>query len=58
MKAENREHNLRLLLNVPDHFPQSFYDMLEQLLVYSSKKHGTARELLDCEFVVQRGVCD
>jgi hypothetical protein len=52
MKVENREQNSRLLLNVPNQFPQSFYDMLEQLLVYSSKKRGTARKIVDCEFAV------
>lgn len=43
--------NLRLLPNFPEDLPDSFYAMLEDLLVYRHKKRKTAGEILNDEFV-------
>ena len=49
LQSANR--NLRDLPNFPEDLPDSFYDMLEGLLVYKHKKRKTAGEMLDHEFV-------
>mmetsp|Transcript_10737 Transcript_10737/g.14409 ORF Transcript_10737/g.14409 Transcript_10737/m.14409 type:complete len:370 (-) Transcript_10737:505-1614(-) len=53
IREEGKERNLKLLPNVPDDYPSSFYDMLERLLEYSPKKRVTAEEMLSCDFVVE-----
>jgi serine/threonine protein kinase len=45
------KRNLRDLPNLPDDMPDSFYDMLDGLLVYKHKFRKTAREMLKHEFV-------
>jgi serine/threonine protein kinase len=49
LQSNNR--NLRQLPNIPNDLPDSFYDMLEGLLVYKHKLRKTAGELLQHEFV-------
>jgi len=48
-KSKNR--NLRTLPNMPDNMPDSFYDLLEELLCYRHKGRKSAGELLNHEFV-------
>ena len=48
-KSKNR--NLRSLPNMPDNMPDSFYDLLEELLCYRHKGRKSAGELLNHEFV-------
>jgi serine/threonine protein kinase len=43
--------NLRQLPNLPNDLPDSFYDLLEQLLNYRHKRRASAGDLLDHEFV-------
>lgn len=54
-KAFNLLHtanrNLKDLPNLPDDMPDSFYDMLEGLLVYRHRKRKSAGEMLEHEFV-------
>lgn len=47
--AKNRD--LKSLPNLPEDMPESYYDMLEGLLVYRHKKRKTASEMLSHEFV-------
>jgi serine/threonine protein kinase len=49
---QKNERNLRDLPNLPDDMPDSFYNMLEGLLVYKHKARKTAGEMLDHEFVL------
>jgi len=52
LQSSNANRNLRSLPNLPDNMPDSYYDMLEELLVYRHKKRKTAGQILrDCEFV-------
>lgn len=48
-KSKNR--NLRTLPNMPDYMPDSFYDLLEELLCYRHKFRKSAGDLLGHEFV-------
>lgn len=48
-KSKNR--HLRELPNMPEDMPDSFYDLLEQLLYYRHKQRKSAGELLGHEFV-------
>lgn len=47
--AHNR--NLRQLPNLPRDLPDSFYDLMEQLLNYRHKRRASAGDLLNHEFV-------
>mmetsp|Transcript_53649 Transcript_53649/g.130713 ORF Transcript_53649/g.130713 Transcript_53649/m.130713 type:complete len:819 (-) Transcript_53649:1308-3764(-) len=49
---QQNDRDLRNLPNLPDDMPDSFYDMLEGLLVYKHKGRKTAGEMLDHEFVL------
>eukprot|EP00934_Nitzschia_sp_Nitz4_P003188 Nitzschia sp. Nitz4//scaffold81_size91200//84479//86307//NITZ4_005003-RA/size91200-snap-gene-0.26-mRNA-1//1//CDS//3329558761//3178//frame0 len=49
LQSSNRV--LRELPNLPDNMPDSYYDLLEGLLVYRYKKRKTAGECLSHEFV-------
>jgi calcium-dependent protein kinase len=52
LQSSKTNRNLRSLPNLPDNMPDSYYDMLEELLVYRHKKRKTAGQILqDCEFV-------
>lgn len=46
-----KDRDLRKLPNLPENMPESYYDMLEGLLVYRHKKRKTAGEMLTHEFV-------
>lgn len=45
------QRNLRDLPNLPDDMPDSFYDMLDGLLVYKHKLRKSAGDMLSHEFV-------
>ena len=47
--AKNRD--LKSLPNLPEDMPETYYDMLEGLLVYRHKRRKTAAEMLSHEFV-------
>ena len=47
--AKNRD--LKKLPNLPENMPESYYDMLEGLLVYRHKQRKSAEEMLSHEFV-------
>jgi calcium-dependent protein kinase len=48
---QTSERNLKNLPNMPDDMPESFYGLLDELLVYKYKRRKDAGELLDHEFV-------
>lgn len=48
---QQSQRNLKDLPNLPEDMPDSFYNMLEGLLVYKHKGRKSAGELLDHEFV-------
>lgn len=50
-KLQSSTRNLKDLPNLPDNMPDSFYDLLEGLLVYRHKKRKSAGECLSHEFV-------
>uniref|UniRef100_A0A7S2E2M2 Protein kinase domain-containing protein n=1 Tax=Helicotheca tamesis TaxID=374047 RepID=A0A7S2E2M2_9STRA len=54
-KAYNRLHkskrDLKTLPNMPQDLPDSYYEMLEDLLTYKQKKRKTAAEVKECEFI-------
>mmetsp|Transcript_17462 Transcript_17462/g.25653 ORF Transcript_17462/g.25653 Transcript_17462/m.25653 type:complete len:622 (+) Transcript_17462:148-2013(+) len=43
--------SLRTLPNIPDDMPDSYWDMLERCLAYKPKERGTAKDVLNSEFV-------
>lgn len=47
----SKNRNLKDLPNLPEDMPESYYEMLEGLLVYRHKKRKTAVEMLQHEFV-------
>eukprot|EP00538_Stauroneis_constricta_P011413 CAMPEP_0119557602 /NCGR_PEP_ID=MMETSP1352-20130426/9227_1 /TAXON_ID=265584 /ORGANISM="Stauroneis constricta, Strain CCMP1120" /LENGTH=659 /DNA_ID=CAMNT_0007604735 /DNA_START=100 /DNA_END=2079 /DNA_ORIENTATION=+ len=47
----SQERNLRDLPNLPAGMPDSYYDMLDGMLVYRHKKRKDAKDLLSNEFV-------
>ena len=49
LQSSNR--NLRDLPNLPDNMPDSFYDLLDGLLVYKHKQRKSAGDMLSHEFV-------
>jgi len=50
-RLQSADRNLKELPNMPDDMPDSFFDMLEGLLVYRHKKRKSAGEMLSQEFV-------
>ena len=49
---QQEKRNLRTALpNLPDHMPDSFYDLLEKLLVHKRSARGRATDLVDHEFL-------
>lgn len=50
-KLQSSNRNLKDLPNMPENLPDSFYDMMEGLLVYRHKKRKSAGEMLTHEFV-------
>lgn len=47
---KSRNRDLRTLPNMPDNLPDSYYEMLEELLRYRHKSRKSAGEMLHCEF--------
>jgi calcium/calmodulin-dependent protein kinase I len=47
---QKSKRDLRSLPNMPENMPDSYYELLDKLLVYQSKKRPSAGELLDSEF--------
>jgi len=47
----SKDRDLKSLPNLPENMPESYYDMLEGLLVYRHKRRKTAAEMLSHEFV-------
>ena len=48
-KSKNRD--LHQLPNMPEVMPDSYFEMLDQMLTYRHKQRKSAADILDCEFV-------
>mmetsp|Transcript_22692 Transcript_22692/g.25820 ORF Transcript_22692/g.25820 Transcript_22692/m.25820 type:complete len:640 (+) Transcript_22692:58-1977(+) len=42
---------LKLLPNMPENIPETFFEMLDECLKYKHRTRKSAKEILDCEFV-------
>jgi serine/threonine protein kinase len=51
LQSNSNKRELRKLPGFPDDVPNSFYDMLDGLLIYHHKRRKTAGEMLEHEFV-------
>ena len=47
---KNKPGRIKELHNIPDDLPDSFYALLEDMLIYKFKSRKSAKELLDHEF--------
>mmetsp|Transcript_19415 Transcript_19415/g.27445 ORF Transcript_19415/g.27445 Transcript_19415/m.27445 type:complete len:654 (+) Transcript_19415:248-2209(+) len=48
---KSKDRNLRELPNLPEDMPDSYYDMLDELMKYRHKNRKSAKEMLQHEFV-------
>lgn len=51
-KIQDPKRDLTSLPNMPDSMPDSFFEMLKDMLVYKRKDRATAEKMLSCEFAL------